>query len=146
MDGQIGTYRTMETHGKSQLDLILQVYNGAILAYEAARAKFEDQNFEAGRDELEKAKRFVVHLYTTLNTEQGGEVADNLSQLYAFVVNETNTVAATKDLGRIDDIISIMDNLRQGWQGLRQQVQSEPSSPSPTPAVALAGGGFDTSG
>ena len=39
MDGQIGTYRTMETHGKSQLDLILQVYNGAILAYETARLR-----------------------------------------------------------------------------------------------------------
>ncbi|MFH1687160.1 MAG: flagellar export chaperone FliS [bacterium] len=142
MDDQLGTYRTMETHGKSQLDLILQVYNGAIKAYETASAKLANQEFDAGREELEKAKRFVVHLYTTLDTEQGGEVADNLSQLYAFVVNESNVVAATKDTGRIDDIVSILDNLRQGWQELRQQVQAEPSLSAPAPAL----GGFTTSG
>ncbi len=146
MDTSISSYRTVDTHGRSQLDLILQVYDGAIAAYQQASECYKTEQLAEGRRQMERAKRFVVHLYTSLNPEKGGVIAENLGKIYAFVVQETDVATATKDTGKIDDIINILDNLRQGWRGLKEQEASrsgpaEPASETePQPA-----GSFSTS-
>lgn len=128
MDEKVKAYQTTDTLGKSQLDLIIKVYDGAMTAYKQAGVAFEKEDFSKGREELEKAKKFVTHLYTTLDMEKGGDIAQQLSQLYAFVVNQTNIIDATKDLKQIDDIIGILDNLRQGWVELKQQGVEKPQT------------------
>ena len=143
MDGPLKSYETVDTLGKSQLELVIKVYDGAIAAYSAAAECYRKEEYQTGYEHLEKAKTFVVHLYTTLDNEQGGEIADNLSKLYSFIVNQTNVVEATKDLSDIDDIISVLTNLRAGWSELKQQ------DAKPAPAAAtepIPGGGFAASG
>lgn len=146
MDTSVSSYRTVDTHGKSQLDLILQVYDGAVTAYNRAREHYRAEEFTPGREQMERAKRFIVHLYTTLNTEEGAEVAENLGKIYAYVIQETDIATATKDTGKIDDIIGILDNLREGWRGLKEQEAegSIPAEPNPKAAPQPAGG-FSTS-
>ena len=128
MDDKVKAYQTTDTLGKSQLDLIIKVYDGAIAAYKKASKAFEKEDNTQGREQLEKAKKFVTHLYTTLDMEKGGDIAKQLSDLYSFVVNQTNIVDATKDLKEIDDIIGILDNLRQGWVELKQQGVEKPQA------------------
>jgi flagellar protein FliS len=137
------TYRIQDTHGKSQLDLIIQIYDGAIAAYRAAAECYRREDYEAGYQQIEKGKNFVVHLYTTLDSDQGGQVAENLSKLYSFVVAQTSVVEATKDLSEIDDIITVLTNLRDGWSALRQQESKEPAVASD---AGPSGDGFTTSG
>jgi flagellar protein FliS len=121
MPYNVNAYQKSEILGKSQLDLILMVYDGALSAYRAASKAYHDGDNKKGYDELEKAKRFVTHLYTTLDSEKGGEIAEQLGKLYAFVINQTNVVEGTKELKLIDDNINVLNNLRQGWLGLKQQ-------------------------
>ncbi len=129
MDGRLRTYRAMETSSKSQLDLILQVYDGAIDSFKMASKYYHDKDNEAGFQQLERAKRFITHLYTTLNFEQGGDIAKQLGQLYVFLINQANMIQATKDLSRIDDNINILKNIREGWQGLKdQEKKQEPAA------------------
>ncbi len=143
MDGALKSYETVDTLGKSQVELIIKVYDGAIAAYRAAADCYRKEEYQTGYEHLEKAKKFVVHLYTTLDNEQGGEIADNLSKLYSFIVNQTNVVEATKDLSDIDDIINVLTNLRAGWSELKQQeVKTAPAAP----AEPIPSGGFATSG
>ena len=120
MDEKVRAYQTSDTLGKSQLELIIKVYDGAIGAYRQAITDIENNRLTQGRESLEKAKKFITHLFTTLNMEKGGEIAQQLSQLYAFVINQTNILEATKDLKEIDDIINVLENLRQGWVELKQ--------------------------
>ncbi len=125
MSNNVNAYQKSEILGKSQLDLILMVYDGAVAAYKAASTAYSNRDNKKGHEELEKAKRFVTHLYTTLDSEKGGEIADQLGKLYAFVINQTNVIDATKDLKLIDDNINVLNNLRQGWLGLKQQQASQ---------------------
>ncbi len=134
MHNKIGSYKSADTIGKSQIDLILQVYDGAIGSLKSAREAYEGSRFTDGREQMEKAKRFVTHLYTTLNMEEGGEVAENLGKLYAYIISQSYVVQAIKDLQMIDDMITVLDNLRDGWRGLKDQ-QTE----------TAAGGAADTS-
>ncbi len=145
MEGKLSAYRKAETLGKSQLDLILQVYDGAIAAFRAASDFYKNDNYQLGYQRLQKAKRFVTHLYTTLDQEAGGDVAENLGKLYAFVINQTNVAEATKDLSLIDDNITILNNVRIGWLELKQQEMGA-AQPVPQPPPAGDTGQFPESG
>ncbi len=143
MDGSLKSYETVDTLGKSQVELVIKVYDGAIAAYRAAAECYRKEENQTGYEHLEKAKTFVVHLYTTLDNEQGGEIAENLGKLYSFIVNQTNVVEATKDLSDIDDVISVLTNLRAGWSELKQQEAKTAPAAATEP---IPSGGFATSG
>lgn len=139
MDGNIKAYQRSDTMGKSPLELVIKVYDGAITAFQKASEAIENKQIEEFRVQLEKVKKFLTHLYTTLDMEKGGEIAARLSQLYSFVINQTNVIEATKDIKLIDDNIHILKNLREGWQELHEQMKQEESAESaePEPAANL---------
>ncbi len=139
MDGKLTAYRKEDTAGKSQVDLIIQVYDGAISAFRTARERYETDDSTAGYNQLERARKFLTHLYTTLDYEKGGDISEQLGRLYAFVINQINVAEATKDLSVIDDNITILSNLREGWTGLKAQTSEGVRTAEPAPAPA---GGF----
>lgn len=145
MEGKLETYRRVDTLGKSQLDLILQVYDGAIKSFRTARDHYEREESQAGYEEMERAKRFVTHLYTTLDMEQGGEVATNLSRLYVFVISQSYVIQATKDTAQLDAITNVMMNLREGWRGLKAaDAHSESTPAAQTDEAPVESGHFVT--
>ena len=131
MKDNLTAYKQAEILGKSQLELVIQVYDGAIDAFKGARDAYADGDSDEGFRQLEKARRFVTHLYTTLDMENGGSIANQLSKLYAFIINQTNVIEGTKDLKQIDDNINILNNIRLGWQGLKEQQDEEKKSGQP---------------
>ena len=131
MDGRISSYLAAETSGKSQLDLVIMVYKGAIAAFRAGKQAYADGSYEEGHSQFEKARRFMVHLYTTLDPEKGGEIADQLGSLYSFVINQISVIEATKDPNLIDDNITILENVCEGWQGLKPPPPGTKESPGP---------------
>ncbi len=129
MSNQAGAYKTVDTLGKPQIDLILQVYDGVIAELISARALYEQQQYTKGYDHLERAERFVTHLYTTLDSDAGGEIAQNLGKLYAWVIGKLHEVQATKERARFDECLKIMENLRAGWVAIKAGLaQSAPST------------------
>lgn len=142
MDGSLKSYEAVDTLGKSQLELVIKVYDGALNSLRAGAECYKSEKLQEGYEHLERAKTFVIHLYTTLDIEQGGEVAANLSKLYSFVVSQIDIIEATKDLSILDDIIGVLANLRSGWLELKQQEVNV----VPQESVQQTGGGFATSG
>lgn len=125
MKDKIKAYEQANTLGLSQLDLILKVYDGAIESFKKAIEHYKADQMSEGREELERAKRFVTHLYTTLDPEKGGEIAEKLGKIYAYVLNQTNQAQATKELKIIDDNIGVLCNLREGWLYLKKQQKGD---------------------
>ena len=80
-----------------------------------------------------RLRPLIASLHTKLNPEAGGKIAEDLGKLYAFIINQTNTAEATKDLSVIDDNISILDNVRLGWLELKQQ-KTAAAQAAPHPA------------
>jgi flagellar protein FliS len=146
MDGSLKSYETVDVLGKSQLELVIKVYDGALASLRAGAEYYKDEKLQEGYEHLEKAKTFVVHLYTTLDVEQGGEVAVNLSKLYSFIVSQIDVIEATKDLAILDDIISVLTNLKSGWSELKQQEANVAPKASASASAPVTGGGFAISG
>jgi len=144
---RIGEYQKNDTLGKSQLDLIIKVYDGAINSFTSARDFYEKKDPRNGYEQLEKVRKFLTHLYTTLDFERGGDIAVKLSQLYVFILTQLDIIEATKDLKKIDDNIRILSNLRSGWTGLKEQGLEQQMGPViEETAAGGASGQFSTSG
>lgn len=116
----IGSYQKTETLGKSPLELLLMVYAGAEQSLREAAELFESADRAAGREKLARAEKFVVHLYTTLDPERGGEVARNLAALYVFVIEQIKIASATGDVTIIKNLRAIIENVRSGWRELSE--------------------------
>ena len=114
----IGSYQKTETLGKSPLELLLMVYNGATQALSEAAEAFDTDDWTVGREKLERADKFITHLYTTLDMEKGGEVAKNLATLYTFVIEQIRIAEATRDSNLVRSLIVILNNLKSGWSEL----------------------------
>ena len=134
MDTKLGSYRTTDILGKSQVELILEVYDGGIKAFKSAREHYQNENNNDGYEELQKARKFITHLFTTLNVEKGGDIAHNLGKLYTVMLCQIDIIEASKDIALIDNNILLLTNLRDGWVGLRDQ-QTQTASAQPTASV-----------
>jgi len=132
MDGKIAAYLHADTMGKSQIDLILMVYDGAIKALKTATDHYRDKENDAGYEQLQQAKRFVTHLYTTLDLQKGGEVAENLSKMYVWVISQLFVVEASKDTDELDSVTKVLENLRSAWAELKEQQGGDASAASQT--------------
>lgn len=144
MDGKLNTYRTIDTLGKSQLDLILQVYDGAIAAFRAAADSYSRQQFDSGYEAMQQARKFLVHLYTTLDQEKGADIAESLGRLYTYLICQIDVAQATKDQDIIASNVRILENLKSGWKGLKQHRRDTPAADAS--AVISTAGSFTISG
>ncbi|MCX6828986.1 MAG: flagellar protein FliS [candidate division Zixibacteria bacterium] len=125
MNEKLQNYQAADILGKSGPELVVKVYDGAIGSMNNAVENYKAQDYESGYEAMEKAKKFIVHLYTTLDKDRGGDIAENLAKLYAFIVEQINFVQATKDLTKITDSVQILQNIREGWVQLAQDVKGK---------------------
>ena len=119
MGTHIGAYREAVTLGKSQVELVIQVYDGAIAELQFARDRYEKSDFTRGALNLDRAERMITHLYTTLDMDEGGEIAVNLGKLYVWIISKVHEVKATKEPARFDECLGILRNLRAGWAAIK---------------------------
>ncbi|MDW1918157.1 flagellar export chaperone FliS, partial [Vibrio sp. Vb0349] len=53
--------------------------------------------------------------------ENGGEIADNLRQLYDFCQVELYYASVQNDADRLMNVERVMGNIREGWMNFGQQ-------------------------
>jgi flagellar protein FliS len=144
MSGQIEKYHAADTMGRSMPELVVKVYDGAIGNLHQAREHYRNKNLQSGYESMERVKKFIVHLYTTLDEEKGGEIAEKLSKIYVYIIEQINMVQATKDLKMIDDAVEILNNVRDGWVQLagnksREKISGSPETPEhPTKSMSFS--------
>lgn len=129
MKKSLETYEEIEMTLKSPVDLVVRIYDGALQSLSAAKAAYSGEDYQAGYRDLEKVRRFIVHLYSTLDFVRGGEVADRLGKLYVHMMSEIDLIEATKNQTKIESCARVLRNLREGWVGLRPPATPVPVAP-----------------
>ena len=67
---------------------------------------------------LGKSINSITVLAGSLNTEAGGELADNLVELYDYSKRCLNQYLQVKDVNKLEEVKSIFENLLEGWNGI----------------------------
>lgn len=113
----LASYKQTQVQSRTPLELVVLLYDGALTSMQVARQAIERRDIRARRDALERAMAIVSELQSTLNMDQGGEIAQALDDLYGFVTGRLIQAAADNAVGPLDEAVRILAPLREGWAG-----------------------------
>ena len=111
----VASYRQTEVQSRTPLELVTMLYDGALRFLASARDAMERRDIAARRDSLNKALAIIAELQSTLNMEQGGEVAAELDRLYEYSNLRLLDAAMRNDVTAVDEVRRILEILRDGW-------------------------------
>ncbi len=125
MNNALATYQRNQVAGMGQRDLILLLYNGALKFLDQAQEELDNERTDVFADRVERVHRVIYHLYTTLDFDKGGEIAEKLGSLYSFIISQLYILNSTRSPEIIGDLREILSGLKDGWQGIENQNNSE---------------------
>jgi flagellar protein FliS len=100
--------------------IISMLYDGAISFIGIAKKRLQ-QNDMAGKSlYLAKATAIVGELSSSLNMEDGGEIAGNLRKLYDYVLDRLLAANTNNDPALFDEAEEILDTLRSAWKEIEK--------------------------
>ncbi|MBF0239969.1 MAG: flagellar export chaperone FliS [SAR324 cluster bacterium] len=114
-------YYKTNVQTSDQLNLIIMLYDGLIRFLKKAEVKIENREYEESHNYLTRSKNIVQELLSTLKMDQGGDIAKNLQELYLYCFRRIVEANLKKDPQMVEEVIRIVDNLRQGWVQVRAQ-------------------------
>jgi len=113
---QFGAYKDVAVTTQSKGRLIVLLYDGAIKFMRLAIKELETgNNHEKGRY-INRAQDIINELNAVLDMDASGELVKNLRKLYCFMNNRLSEANTKRDPKMIREVISIMQELNQGWR------------------------------
>jgi len=112
----IKAYQETAVCTQNRGQLIVTLYDGAIHFLKQAIADLEREDYASKGVRIAKATDIIVELNTVLDMDKGGQIAQNLRALYNFMHHHLSEANLRKDARMIQDVISLLEELKQGWQ------------------------------
>ncbi|WP_300554839.1 flagellar export chaperone FliS [Limnohabitans sp. Rim8] len=100
------------------IQLIQMLFDGLTESLASAKGHIQNNAIEEKSKALSRAGRIVVGLQGALDFERGGELAQNLNELYAYVTRRLFHVNAYNDLSVLEEVQSLIQDIAQAWQTL----------------------------
>jgi len=103
----------------SNIELIGMLFDGLLESLIATHSHIKNNNMQEKSKSVAKSRRIVLGLQGALDFEKGGDLAENLNELYGYVIRRLLDVDTKNDLDALREIVNLMDDIRAGWSGLR---------------------------
>lgn len=117
-------YQTVNVHAQvTEADphrLIQMLLDGGVQRLVQARGAMEYGNIPLKGELIGKAMGIIGGLREAVNTEQGGELAANLDNLYAFMQQRLTQANLKNDPAILDEVVTLLREIKEGWDGIRQ--------------------------
>jgi flagellar protein FliS len=120
----IQSYRKTNITTSDPGRLVVMCYEGAIDSLKLAKEKMREKNYEKKAKAIIKAQDIIHELLCSLDLEKGGEIANNLSGLYNYMLRKILHGDVNRDMGAIDEVIEMLNELLFAWR----EVASKPKS------------------
>ena len=101
--------------------LIAMLYQGALLAIANARNGILGKNIAGKCAAVSKAIQIIDEgLNASLDMKAGGDLAQNLSSLYEYMVIRLTQANLNDDVAALDEVARLLNDLKGAWDSLRQ--------------------------
>jgi flagellar protein FliS len=105
-------------HEATPHKLIDMLFKGAKDVLAQAIGAIERNDFEAKSKKISKAAEIILNLQTYLDKDKGGEVANNLNELYTYMATSLIDANRLNDTEKLREIASLIDTVSDGWSSL----------------------------
>ena len=106
----------------SPLELIVLLYDGCIKQIKLAKLHMEAGSYQDANRSLQRAQDIVTELSSSLDFQY--DISHELVAIYEFVLRSLMEVNATKETGPVDEIITILAELRDAWSAVGKTTRS----------------------
>jgi flagellar secretion chaperone FliS len=91
------------------------LYDGALRFLEQAGDAMDARDMPAKAEAMSRAMAIIAELQSTLNLQDGGEVAAQLDALYTHMTARLLDANAQRKRAPIDEVAALMRTLRDAW-------------------------------
>lgn len=113
--------------------LISMLYQGALLAIANAKNGILHNDIPAKGAAISKAIAIIGEgLNASLDKSVGGELAQNLSSLYDYMVIRLVVANLKNDMAALDEVARLLADLKEAWESIRPNAGQ--AAPRPKPA------------
>lgn len=99
----------------NSVELIMMLFDGLVESLSVARGHVQHGAIKPKAQALGRASRIVLALQDALDFERGGDLAGTLNELYSYVTRRLLHIHAHNDLEALDEVMSMMTEIRQAW-------------------------------
>lgn len=112
-------YRNNQVTTAPAKKLLIMLYDGAIKNLKLAEKAIEEKDYQVSNTNIIKTQNIIMELMHTLDFEAGGEIANNLYQLYDYMYLKLVKANTSKDVESIKEVIKFLEDLRNTWAQIR---------------------------
>ncbi|OVE82218.1 hypothetical protein BVY03_01400 [bacterium K02(2017)] len=131
--GPYAQYKRQKDHAIESADrvtLITMLLEGALSYNKKVLAALDDYDKMSALEYTDYGVKIVLHLYSCLDFEQGGEIATRLGRLYNYVCDQYVVFQKCPDSeAPINNINKVLTLILDGWKKIPKS--EEPVDPAP---------------
>ena len=105
----------------SPAKLVSMLYDKVVISLKEAVAAIEAGQIEARWRANNRATEILSHMWATLDLNKGGEIAQNLDQLFAYMLTRLPEVDLRNDPAPALEVIELIEPLRDSWRELAKR-------------------------
>ena len=122
--------------GSDQHQLVVLLFEGVLRHLAQARLAIEQGQVATKCTEISKAMRILEEgLMTGLDLVDGGELAQNLNQLYDYCLMRMTVANARSDAQILLEVSGLLSGVLSAWQEIRPQIKGSPGPLASTPVA-----------
>ena len=122
-DTNASTAMAQDPHG-----LVAMLFEGAMLAVAAARTNTQLGMVQKKCEAISKAIAIIEDgLYASLDEEGGGEIAQQLGQLYEYMVSRLVEANANNQTQPLEEVGNLLSQLASAWASIKPGANVEAS-------------------
>jgi flagellar protein FliS len=114
-------YQEVAVRSASPGQLVVQVYDHLLLNLRRSKLAIDQGNVDLRVTSLDRARQALGELLATLDHDKGGELAGQLSGLYAFFLGELTELGLRPNVARLERITALAAELRDAFATIAGQ-------------------------
>ncbi|MCK5831388.1 MAG: flagellar export chaperone FliS [Methylococcales bacterium] len=103
--------------------LIQMLMNGFLMRVNTAKGAVLRNDYQEKSVQISKAMGIVGGLIDGLNLEQGGEIAENLNNLYGYIIQRLFQATVENDVEILDEVSGLMREVQSAWDAIPEMLQ-----------------------
>jgi len=122
-------YKNTSVQSASREKLLLMLYEAAIRFIKKGLKAIDEKDIAERGINIGKAYDIFMELSNTLDHKAGGEIANNLEQLYMYLTDQLTQANIKGERKPLEDALKITETLYSGWveaiESLKKQEESK---------------------
>lgn len=99
--------------------LVVMLYDGALLACQSALPHIQNKAFAEKGVMISKAIMIIESgLRASLDKKAGGEIAESLDALYAYMSNRLYIANLKNQLEPVQEVVKLLGELKSAWESI----------------------------